>query len=49
MDEAIHLEGYHPSVFERPSVTIDPILMSVVDGAPAVVPTRRDEAPFASR
>lgn len=49
MDEATHLEGYDPSAFERPSVTVDLILMSVIDGAPAVLLMRRDEAPFAGR
>jgi len=49
MDEATHLEGYNPSAFERPSVTVDLILMSVVDGTPAVLLMRRDEAPFAGR
>lgn len=49
MDETTHLEGYDPNAFERPSVTVDLILMSVIDGAPAVLLMRRDEAPFAGR
>ena len=47
MDEAAFLESYDPAVFERPSVAVDLILMSVVDGAPAVLLTRRDQHPFA--
>lgn len=46
MDEAAFLESYDPTKFERPSVTVDLILMSVVDGAPAVLLTRRDHHPF---
>lgn len=47
MDEAAFLESYTPSEFERPSVAVDLILMSVVDGVPAVLLTRRDQHPFA--
>lgn len=47
MDEADFLEGYDPAAFERPSVAVDLILMSVVDGAPAALLTRRDHHPFA--
>lgn len=46
MDEAAFLESYDPTKFERPSVTVDLILMSVVDGAPAVLLTRREQHPF---
>lgn len=46
MDEAAFLESYDPAAFERPSVAVDLILMSVVDGAPAVLLTRRDQHPF---
>lgn len=49
MSETTHLEGYDPNAFERPSVTVDLILMSVIDGTPAVLLMRRDEAPFAGR
>ncbi|NWM59955.1 NUDIX hydrolase, partial [Escherichia coli] len=42
MDEAAFLETYDPAAFERPSVAVDLILMSVVDGTPAVLLTRRD-------
>ncbi len=46
MDEAAFLESYDPNAFERPSVAVDLILMSVVDGAPAVLLTRREQHPF---
>lgn len=46
MDEAAFLESYDPTMFERPSVAVDLILTSVVDGAPAVLLTRRDQHPF---
>jgi 8-oxo-dGTP diphosphatase len=46
MDEAAYLEGYDPTAFERPSVAVDLILMSVVDGMPAALLLRRDQAPF---
>lgn len=47
MDEAAFLENYDPAAYERPSVAVDLILMSVVDGTPAVLLTRRDQHPFA--
>lgn len=47
MNEMASLESYDPADFERPSVAVDLILMSVVDGAPAVLLTRRDAQPFA--
>ncbi len=43
------MEDYDPGAFDRPSVTVDLVLMSVVDGAPAVLLHRRDAAPFAGR
>lgn len=46
MDEATFLESYDPAAFERPSVAVDLILMSVVDGAPVVLLTRRNQHPF---
>lgn len=46
MDEVAFLESYDRSAFERPSITVDLILMSVIDGAPAVLLTRRDQHPF---
>lgn len=49
MDESEFLERYDPSAFERPSVAVDLLLMSVVDGAPAVLLARRAEHPFRGR
>jgi len=46
MQEAEFLEGYDVSEYERPSVAIDLVLMSIVDGAPAVLLLRRDAHPF---
>lgn len=46
MDEAAFLESYDPNAFERPSVAVDLMLMSVVDGVPAVLLTRREQHPF---
>jgi 8-oxo-dGTP diphosphatase len=46
MDEAEYLERYDPTAFERPSVAIDLVLMSVVDGVPAVLLIQRGEHPF---
>lgn len=47
MDEAAFLDSYDPAGFERPSVAVDLILTSVVDGAPAVLLHRRDAPPHA--
>ena len=45
MDEFLFLDRYDPGTFERPSVAVDLILTSVVDGAPAVLLHRRTERP----
>jgi len=47
MDEATFLDRYDPGAFERLSIAVDLILMSVVDGAPAALLVRRDEHPAA--
>ncbi len=47
MDEAAFLDSYDPAAFARPSIAVDLILTSVVDGAPAVLLHRRGEPPFA--
>lgn len=49
MNETAYLQGYDPTMFERPSVAVDLILMSVFDGAPAVLLMRRETPPFAGR
>ncbi|WP_137114060.1 NUDIX domain-containing protein [Mesorhizobium sp. GR13] len=43
--ETQFLQAYYPADYERPSVAIDLVLMSVVDGAPAVLLIRRTEQP----
>jgi len=40
-------EGYDPAAFERPSVTVDAILLAVVDGRLMTLLVRRQEEPFA--
>lgn len=47
MDERAYLERYDANAYDRPSVTVDLILMSVVDGAPAVLLAERGQHPFA--
>jgi 8-oxo-dGTP diphosphatase len=45
MNEAEFLKIYDPREYERPSVAVDLILMSVVEGAPAALLVRRHEHP----
>jgi 8-oxo-dGTP diphosphatase len=47
MSEAEYLESDDATAFVRPSVAVDLILMSVVEGSPAVLLTRRERHPFA--
>lgn len=47
VDETAFLESYDPNAFERPSLAVDLILTSVVDGAPAVLLHRRSAHPHA--
>lgn len=47
VEETAFLNSYDPGVFERPSVAVDLILTSVVDGAPAVLLHRRGAHPQA--
>ncbi len=49
MHEQDFLDSYDPTAFARPSVAVDLVLMSVVDGAPAVLLRRRDHHPFVDR
>ena len=44
--EAEFLAGYDPSVYERPSLTVDVALLSVVDDALATLLVRRAEHPW---
>lgn len=46
MNEASFLDQYDPAAYEKPSVAVDLVLMSIVDGAPAVLLVRRDAHPF---
>ncbi|SFR85417.1 NUDIX hydrolase [Sphingomonas jatrophae] len=45
MDDAAFLADYDPNAFERPSVAVDLVLMTVVDGAPAALLMRRPAPP----
>ncbi len=45
MDEAEFLKTYNPNLFPRPSVTVDLVLLSVVNGRLAALLTKRDEHP----
>ena len=45
MGETEFLTSYDPTAYERPSVAVDLVLMSVVEGAPAALLIRRDEHP----
>jgi 8-oxo-dGTP diphosphatase len=47
--EAEFLAGYDPSQYDRPSVTVDLVLMSIVEGAPAALLIQRDEHPALGR
>ena len=49
MDEAEFLAGYDAGQFERLSVAVDLVLMSVVDGSLAVLLLQRDDHPFRGR
>jgi 8-oxo-dGTP diphosphatase len=46
MRKVAGVEAYDPAAYERPSVAVDLILMSVVDGMPSVLLVRRDQPPF---
>lgn len=46
MTEADFLQGYDPTPFDRPSVTVDLVLMTVVDGRPAALLQQRADHPF---
>ncbi len=43
------LEAYDPAAFERPSIPVDVVLLSVIDGALWTILVRRDEHPFKDR
>lgn len=47
MTENFDPATYDPNAYDRPSVTVDLVLLTVDDGAVQVLLTRRKEAPFA--
>ncbi len=49
MKEEEFLKEYDAAAFDRPSVTVDLVLMSVTDGALAVLLRQRDDHPFLGR
>ena len=49
MDEASFIDGYDPAAYDRPSVAVDLVLMSVVERQPAVLLMRRDAPPHNGR
>jgi len=49
MEEAEFLAAYDPAAYERPSVTVDLVLMSIMDGSLAALLHRREEHPFAGQ
>lgn len=49
VSESEFLRSYSAAKFQRPSVAVDLVLMSVVGGAPAVLLMRRDEHPHRGR
>lgn len=49
MDETDFLRGYDPNAFQRPSVTVDMVLLGVRNGKPAVLLLKRDQRPYQGR
>ncbi len=47
MNESEFLQGYDPAAYDRPSLTVDLVLLGISQGAPAVLLLRRDDHPFA--
>lgn len=47
MDEREFLQGYDPAAYDRPSLTVDLVLLGISQGQPAVLLLRRDDHPFA--
>lgn len=45
-DELSYLRAYDPSAFERPSVTVDVVLLAPAEGGLRTILVRRDEHPF---
>ncbi|RZM30955.1 MAG: NUDIX hydrolase [Sphingomonas sp.] len=49
MSEREFLQAYDPAAYERPSVAVDLILMSAIDGVPAALLMQREEHPHLGR
>lgn len=49
MTEADFLKSYDPADYERPSVTVDLVLLGIRNGQPAALLLEREEHPFADR
>jgi len=47
--ESAFLASYDPAAYDRPSVAVDLVLMSVINGAPAALLLRREDSPHAGR
>lgn len=45
-DESTFLEGYDPAAFDRPSLAVDVVVLTVADGALRALLVRRSEPPF---
>ena len=48
MTEVDFLQGYDPNAYDRPSVTIDLVLLGILKGRPTVLLTQRALPPFAA-
>lgn len=46
MSEREFLQAYDPAAYERPSVAVDLVLMSVIDGGPAALLMQREDHPY---
>ena len=49
MDESEFLQAYDPTAFERPALTVDLVLISLLEGRPAVLLLKRTEHPHVGR
>ncbi len=49
MTESDFLKDYDPTAFEKPSVTVDLVLIGLQDGRPAALLRQRDHHPFAGQ
>ncbi|KQM98779.1 hypothetical protein ASE78_06010 [Sphingomonas sp. Leaf25] len=49
MEDMASSEAYDPGRYDRPSVTVDIVVLGIMDGRPVVLLTRRRQSPFAGR